>query len=136
MTGILACNKETPTKVLSCEYSEVFKNAYFEVETLENEIYSCFFMSEVIHSLLSKVKYTETLFRKRNMVLCKILIQHFPSWKQRSPLSLLDLAGKINSICKPSSKYIDMFSIFVPRKKYYLNLFLTDGLFLYFYVLI
>ena len=40
----------------SSEYSEIFNNAYFQVEALENEIYSCFLMSEVIHSLLGKVK--------------------------------------------------------------------------------
>ena len=48
--------KKSPTQVLSCEYFEIFKNAYFEVETLENEIYSCFLMSAVIQSLLGKVK--------------------------------------------------------------------------------
>ena len=32
--------------MFSFEYSEVFKNTYFEVETLVNEIYSCFLMSE------------------------------------------------------------------------------------------
>ena len=42
-------------------------------------------MSEVIHFLLSKVKYTQTLSSKENMVQCKILIQLFPSWKQGSP---------------------------------------------------
>ena len=39
-----------------CEYLEIFKNTYFEVETLENEIFSCFMMS-VSHTLLMvKVK--------------------------------------------------------------------------------
>ena len=66
--------KRDSNKVFSCEYLEIFKIAYFEVETLENEIYSSFFMSEVIHSLLSKVKHTETLFSKRNVVHRKILI--------------------------------------------------------------
>ena len=56
--------KERPTQLFSCEYSKNFKNVYFKVETSENEIYLCFFMSEVIHSLLSKVKFTETLFSK------------------------------------------------------------------------
>ena len=56
--------KDTPTQVFSCEYSEIFKKVYFELETSENEIYLCFFMSEVIHSLLSKVKFAETLFSK------------------------------------------------------------------------
>ena len=35
-----------------CEYSKISKNTYFEVETVESEIYSCFLMSEVIYSLL------------------------------------------------------------------------------------
>ena len=48
--------KETPTQVFSREYSEIFKNNYFEVDTLENGNYSCFLMSQVIHSLLGKVK--------------------------------------------------------------------------------
>ena len=56
--------KETPTQLFSCEYSKIFKNVYFKVETSENQIYLCFFMSEVIHSLLLKVKFTETLFSK------------------------------------------------------------------------
>ena len=32
VAGLHTCNfiKETPTQVLSCEYSEIFKNAYFE----------------------------------------------------------------------------------------------------------
>ena len=76
--------KETLTQALTCEYSKKFQNNQFEVETLENEIYSCFFMSDVIHSLLSEVKYTETLFSKRNMAQCKILIQLILSLKQRS----------------------------------------------------
>ena len=48
--------KETPTQVFSGEYSEIFKNTYFEVDTVESETYSCFSVSEVIHSLLGKVK--------------------------------------------------------------------------------
>ena len=39
-----------------CEYWKNFKNTYFEVEALEKEIYSCFLMNEVMHSLLEKVK--------------------------------------------------------------------------------
>ena len=44
VTGLLASNfikKETPTLIFSCENLEIFKSTYFEVETLENEIYSC-----------------------------------------------------------------------------------------------
>ena len=48
--------KETPAPTFFCEYSKLFKNTYFEVETLEKEIYSCFLMNEVMHSLLEKVK--------------------------------------------------------------------------------
>ena len=54
VTGILACNfikKETPTLIFSCENLKIFKGTYFEVDTLQNEIYSCFLMSEVIHTL-------------------------------------------------------------------------------------
>ena len=68
--------------MFSCEYSEISENFYFEVQILEDEIYSCFFMSEVIHSLLSKVKYTDTVFSKSNMVQYKILMQFFSSQKQ------------------------------------------------------
>ena len=50
--------------MFSYEYLEIFKNAYFEAETVENEIYSCFLMSEVIHSLLWKVK-NETLLKSK-----------------------------------------------------------------------
>ena len=48
--------KRGSIQVLSYEYSEIFKNTYFEVDNLENEIYSYFLMSEAIHSLLEKVK--------------------------------------------------------------------------------
>ena len=48
--------RDTNTGVFLREHSEIFKNAYFEVEILENEIYSCFFVSKVIHSVLGKVK--------------------------------------------------------------------------------
>ena len=44
------------TCVFLREHSEIFKNAYFEVQTLENESYSCFFTSKVIHSVLGKLK--------------------------------------------------------------------------------
>ena len=30
----------------SSEYSEIFNDTYFQVEALENEIYSCFLISE------------------------------------------------------------------------------------------
>ena len=40
----------------SCEYLEIVKNTHFEVESLENEIHSCFLMSEAIDSLLGRVK--------------------------------------------------------------------------------
>ena len=53
----------------SCEYSGIFKNAYFKVEILENVIYSCFLMSEVMHALLGKVRwYTKLFYSKKNMV--------------------------------------------------------------------
>ena len=48
--------RDSNTGVFPREHSEVFRNAYFEVQTLENESYSCFFMSIVIHSVLGKVK--------------------------------------------------------------------------------
>ena len=48
--------ENTCVVVSSCEYLEIFKNTYFKAETLENEIYSSFLMSENIHSLLGKVK--------------------------------------------------------------------------------
>ena len=48
--------KETPAQLVFFEYSKIFKDTDFEVETLENEIYSWFLVSEVIHSLLGKVK--------------------------------------------------------------------------------
>ena len=48
--------RDSNTVVFPCEHLEIFKNTYFEVQTLENEIYSCFFMSKVIHSVLGKVK--------------------------------------------------------------------------------
>ena len=38
----------TSTQIIFCEYMEILKNTCIEVETLENEIYSCFLMSEVI----------------------------------------------------------------------------------------
>ena len=41
---------------VSCEYLEVVQNTHFEVESLENEIHSCFLMSEAIDSLLGRVK--------------------------------------------------------------------------------
>ena len=36
--------------------SGIFRNTYFEVQTLENEIYSWLLMSDIIYSLLGKVK--------------------------------------------------------------------------------
>ena len=57
--GLMACNfikKDADTDVLLREHSEIFKNGYFEVQTLENEIYSCFFVSKVMHTVLGKVK--------------------------------------------------------------------------------
>ena len=40
----------------SSEDSEILNNISFQVEALEIQIYSSFLMSEVIHSLLGKVK--------------------------------------------------------------------------------
>ena len=48
--------RDSNTGVFLREHSETFKNAYFEVQTLDIEIYSCFFMSKVIQSVLGKVK--------------------------------------------------------------------------------
>ena len=48
--------KENPTQVFSCEYSEIFKSNCFVVETLENGTYLRFLISEIMHSLLGKVK--------------------------------------------------------------------------------
>ena len=79
--------KRGPSPGFPCEYLEIFKNTYFEVETLENEIYSCFTMS-VSHTLLtgkSKESMPKLFYCKRNMVQCKTLIQLFPFWKQKSP---------------------------------------------------
>ena len=55
-SGLQLDEKETPAQMFSCEYLEIFKSTYLEVQTLVNEIYSCFLMSEVIPSLLGKVK--------------------------------------------------------------------------------
>ena len=47
------------TGIFLREHAEIFKNVFFEVQTLENEIYeiySCFFMSKVIRSVLGKSK--------------------------------------------------------------------------------
>ena len=48
--------RDPNTGVFLREHLEIFKNAYFEAQTLENENYSCFFMSKFIHSTLGKVK--------------------------------------------------------------------------------
>ena len=51
--------RDSNTSVFLREHSEIFKNVFFEVQTLENEIYeiySCFFMSKVIRSVLGKSK--------------------------------------------------------------------------------
>ena len=47
----------TSTQIIFCEYMEILKNTCIEVETLENEIYSCFLMSEVILTGKSKKVY-------------------------------------------------------------------------------
>ena len=135
VAGILACNFIKKRLQHRCFPLIIQKFSRMPILNQRSQKMKCLFMSEVMHSLLSKV-YTKTLFSKRNIVQCKILIQHFPSWKQRSPPSLLDLIGKINSICQSSSKNIEMFSIFVLRKKNYLNLFLADVLFQDFYILV
>ena len=58
----------------SSEYSEIFNTTYFQVEALENEIYSCFLMSEVIYTPYweKERRYAETLLQSK--VQCKILI--------------------------------------------------------------
>ena len=48
--------RDSNTGVFLREHPEIFKNAYFEAQILENEIYSCLFMRKVIHSVLGKVK--------------------------------------------------------------------------------
>ena len=47
VAGLLAYNllKKTPTKAFSCNFSEIFKNTYDEIGTLENGIYLCFLIS-------------------------------------------------------------------------------------------
>ena len=47
----------TSTQIIFCEYMEIFKNTYFEVDSLENEIYSCILMSKVILTRKSKKVY-------------------------------------------------------------------------------
>ena len=86
--------RDSNTGVFLREHSEIFKNAYFEVQILEIEIYSCFFMSKVVHSVLGKVKkeYWNS-YSKRNMAQCKILIQLFPSWKLSSPTPIITRFG-------------------------------------------
>ena len=41
VAGLLAYNllKKTPAKAFSCNFSEIFKNTYDEIGTLENGIY-------------------------------------------------------------------------------------------------
>ena len=92
--------KATLTQLFSCvNIRKFFKNSYFEVQILENEIYSCFFMSKVIHSLLVKVKKKYWNFcSKRNMIQCKILIQLFPSWKLSSPTPIITRFGWVNQL--------------------------------------
>ena len=58
VTGILASNfiKRDSKTGFFLQIFGICKNIYFQVETLENGIYLCFLISEVIHSLLGKVK--------------------------------------------------------------------------------
>ena len=83
------------------EHSEIFKNAYFEVQILRNEIYSCFFMSKVIYSILGKVKkeYWNSFIVKGIWYSVKYESNFFHLWNWVPPLPLLlDLAIKINWI--------------------------------------
>ena len=68
----------------SAEYLEIFKNTYFEAETLENEIYVIHWS----HTLFAR-KNTEGMLKlsysKRNMVQCKILIQLFSILETKVP---------------------------------------------------
>ena len=108
--------RDTNTGVFLREHSEIFKNAYFEVEILENEIYSCFFVSKVIHSVLGKVKkeYWNSFIVKGIWYSVKYDSNFFHLWNWVPPLPLLlDLASKINWIFESSSKYSAIFSIFV-----------------------
>ena len=86
--------RDSNTGVFLRKHSEFFKNAYFEVQILENEIYSCFFMRKDIHFVLGKVKkeYWNS-YSKRNVAQCKILIQLFPSWKLSSPTPIITRFG-------------------------------------------
>ena len=57
--GVPTCSfikERSNTGLFLHEHSKIFKNSYFEGLTLENEIFSCFFMSKVIHKVLEKVK--------------------------------------------------------------------------------
>ena len=73
--------------MFSFEYLEIYKNTKFEAKTLENEIYSRFF-NERSHTLFtgkSEEGILKLFYSKWSIVQCKILIQNFPPWKQKSP---------------------------------------------------
>ena len=105
VAALLAWNliKKRFEHVFSCKYSEIFKNTYFEVKTLEKEIYTCSFYFNLWSHTVFTEKDEKLYYSKRNMTQCEILIQLFPSWKQIPP-SLLDLVVKsIQFASHPSS---------------------------------
>ena len=96
MAGFQACNfikKRLHDKSFP---AWTFGKAYSEVRILENEIYSCFFMSKVNKE--SKEGILKLFHSKRNMVQCKILIQLFPSWKLSSPTPIITRFGWVNQL--------------------------------------
>ena len=79
------------------EHSEIFKNAYFKLQTLQNEIYSCFFMSKVIHSVLGKVK--KEYWNSFIVQGIRYSVKYYSNFFHPPLPSLLNLTGKINWIC-------------------------------------
>ena len=102
----------------SRKYSEIFQNTYVQVEILENKIYSCFLMNKVIHSLLEEVKtvYWNSFTIKGIWYSVKCLFNFFILETAFPQIPIRNLAGKINRICKSSSKYIEFFSMLVLKK--------------------
>ena len=84
--------RNSNTGVFLSEHSEIFINSYFEEQSLENESYSCLFMSKV-RTGKSKEGILKLFYSKRKMVQCKILIQLFPSWKLSSPTPIITRFG-------------------------------------------
>ena len=112
--------RDTNTGVFLREHSEIFKNAYFEVQTLENASYSCFFMSKFVHSVLGKVKkeYWNCFIVKEIWYSVKHSSNffHLGNWVPQLP-SLVDLAGKINWILVILQVYSNFFNICTKKKE-------------------